>query len=95
MFTIVWQFGTWCDLSANLECRSEMHCTRLAANTGRKKVASAKLCGVEQRAPPIFGRATIRLDIGPHFSGLYYGRPYIVMGRPLYSATVVSYGRRM
>jgi len=22
---------------ANLECRSEMHCTRLAANTGRKK----------------------------------------------------------
>jgi len=29
-------FGTWCGLSANLECRSEMRCTRLAANTGRK-----------------------------------------------------------
>jgi len=29
--------------------------------------ASAKLCGVEQRAPPIFGRATITLGIGPHF----------------------------
>ena len=29
--------------------------------------ASAKLCGVEQRAPPIFGRVTIRLGIGPHF----------------------------
>ena len=29
--------------------------------------ASAKLCGVEQRAPPIFGRAAIRLGIGPHF----------------------------
>ena len=27
-------------LSANLECRSEMHCTRLAANTGRKKSPS-------------------------------------------------------
>ena len=27
--------------------------------------ASAKLCGVEQRAPPIFGRATITLGIGP------------------------------
>ena len=27
----------------------------------------AKLCGVEQRAPPIFGRATIRLGIDPHF----------------------------
>ena len=31
-------FGTWCGLSANLECRSEMRCSRLAANTGRKKV---------------------------------------------------------
>ena len=30
--------------------------------------ASAKLCGVEQRAPPIFGRATITLGIGPHSS---------------------------
>jgi len=30
-------FGTWCGLSANLECRSEMRCTWLAANTGRKK----------------------------------------------------------
>ena len=30
--------------------------------------AVAKLCGVEQRAPPIFGRATIRLGIGPHSS---------------------------
>ena len=29
--------------------------------------ASTKLCGVEQRAPPIFGRAAIRLGIGPHF----------------------------
>jgi len=30
--------------------------------------ASAKLCGVEQRAPPIFGRAAITLGIGPHSS---------------------------
>ena len=30
--------------------------------------ARAKLCGVEHRAPPIFGRATIRLGIGPHSS---------------------------
>jgi len=28
--------------------------------------ASAKLCDVEQRAPPIFGRATITFGIGPH-----------------------------
>jgi len=29
---------------------------------------SAKLCGVEQRAPPIFGRAAITLVIGSHSS---------------------------
>ena len=33
-------FHTWCGLSANLECRSEMCCTRLAENTGRKKLAT-------------------------------------------------------
>ena len=30
--------------------------------------ALAKLCGVEQRAPLIFGRAAITLGIGPHCS---------------------------
>ena len=29
-------FHRWCRLRANLECRSEMCCTRLAGNTGRK-----------------------------------------------------------
>jgi len=136
-----------CSLSANLECRSEMCCTRLAGNTGCKNdakiaictpshnfaglylcnwgiyqqsekdllssnisstclhnmvtfsplaaeiislvwgarsnfngfrvlasllhgtlVLSAKLCGVEQRAPSIFGRAAITLGIGSHSS---------------------------
>jgi len=28
--------------------------------------SSAKLCGIEQRAPPMFGWATITLGIGPH-----------------------------
>jgi len=28
--------------------------------------ARDKPCGVEQRAPPIFGRATVTLGIGPH-----------------------------
>ena len=32
-------FYTWCGLSANLECRSEMCCTRFAGNTGRKNDA--------------------------------------------------------
>jgi len=30
-------FHTWCRLSANLKCRSETCCTRLAENTVRKK----------------------------------------------------------
>jgi len=29
-------FNTWCGLSVNLECMSEMCCTRLAENTRRK-----------------------------------------------------------
>ena len=31
-------FHTWCGLSANLGCRSDTCCTRLAENTGRKKL---------------------------------------------------------
>jgi len=38
MFAIIY-FHTWCGLSANLRCRSETCCTRLAGNAGRKKVA--------------------------------------------------------
>ena len=36
--------------------------------TAHQQWASAKLCGVEQRAPPIFGRLAITLGIGPHSS---------------------------
>ena len=34
---------------------------------GSLVVGVSKLCGVEQRAPPIFGMAAIMLGIGPHF----------------------------
>jgi len=34
---------------------------------GTLLVGVSKVCGVEQRAPPIFGRTTIMLGIGPHF----------------------------
>jgi len=34
---------------------------------GTLVVGVSQLCGVEQRAPAIFGRATITLGIGPHF----------------------------
>jgi len=36
--------------------------------TAVEQWASAKLCGVQQRAPPIFVRAAITLGIGPHSS---------------------------
>jgi len=35
-------FHTWCGLSANLECMSEMCCSRLAENTGRKNDAKTR-----------------------------------------------------
>jgi len=43
-------------------------------------VGVSQICGVEQRAPPMFGRATITLGIGPHSSMffllniLFYGQ---------------------
>jgi len=49
----------WCTLANVNEFRdlaALLHCTLVA-----------KLYGVEQRAPPIFGRAAITLGIGPHF----------------------------
>jgi len=38
-------FHTWCGFSANLECRSEMCCTRLAENTGTKTIAKKSPSG--------------------------------------------------
>ena len=35
-------------------------------------ILAAKVCIVEQRAPPTFGRATITLGIGPHSSLLFF-----------------------
>jgi len=34
---------------------------------GTLVVGVSQICGVEQRAPPIFGRQAITLGIGPHF----------------------------
>jgi len=41
--------------------------------------ALAKLCGVEQRAPLIFGRAAITLGIGRHSSLNYFNLQYTVV----------------
>jgi len=44
-------YHTWCGLSANLKCTSEMCCTRLAENTGRKKIP--------KNSPPAHHRTTL------------------------------------
>jgi len=41
--------------------------------TAVEQWARAKLCGVEHRSSPIFGRATTSLGIGPHFSFSGFG----------------------
>jgi len=59
---IGWQvWGTPANFNGFRVLALQRYCTAL------QYWASAKLCGVEQRAPPIFGRAAIMLGIGPHF----------------------------
>jgi len=50
------------------ESWSQATCTENFVKFGRVVFETAKLCGVEQRAPPMFGRATITLGIGPNSS---------------------------
>ena len=57
---IDWRFGAPHHISTGI-ASSQRYCTALYY------WASAKLCGVERRAPSIFGRAAITLGIGPHF----------------------------
>jgi len=42
-------------------------CILAALLHGTLVVGVSQICGTEQRAPPIFGRAAITLGIGPHF----------------------------
>ena len=61
----VYHTSTRCGLSANLECRSETCCTRLAANTGRKKVAKNRhLCTIAQLRRAISSQLTHVSTIG-------------------------------
>ena len=41
-------FHTWCGLSANLECRSEMYCTRLGGNSRKKITTNGRLGTIAQ-----------------------------------------------
>ena len=53
----------------------QRYCT--ASSSGHQP----KVCGVEQRAPPMFGRVTITLGIGPHSSSqcLHFKNSIIVL----------------
>jgi len=58
-------FDTWCGPSANLECRSETCCARLAENTGRKKVAKNRHLGtIPQLCRAISSQLSHMLTIG-------------------------------
>jgi len=70
--------STWCGLRANLECRSEMYCTRLAENIGRKIVAKnrhhgsiAQLCRAmssQLRHLSTIGKRLVKQQCHPHMS---------------------------
>ena len=48
--------------------------------------SSVKLCGIEQRAPPMFGRAAITLGIGPHSSFTLFSSQSAGMCGPGYAS---------
>ena len=76
MYSCIPYFDTWCGLSANLRCRSERCCTRLAENTGRKKLPKirhlgtiAQLCRVtssQLRHVSTIGKKLVKQQYPPH-----------------------------
>jgi len=67
---------TWCGPSANLECRYERCCTRLAANAGPKKVAKNSPSGHHRTILSGFIFATksekiVKQQCLPHVSSQY------------------------
>ena len=64
--------------------------SRLSSVTARHSSSGRQPnCGVEQRAPPIFGRAAITLGIGPHSSSYYLGL-LSVQRQPVTNTTSVT-----
>jgi len=75
-------FYTWCGPSANLERRSEMCCTRLAGNTGRKNDAQnrhlgtiAQICRAESsqlRHVSTIGKNLVKQQyVAPHIATIW------------------------
>jgi len=77
----IYIFGGCCSITDRIlpGAKFSLHPPSLALSywqhycTAVEQWARAKLCGVEYRAPPVFGRATITLGIGPHSSCILYG----------------------
>jgi len=70
MVSFAWPTSSW-DRFDHLghPCKFQL-VSHLGSVTARHHSSSGRQlnCGVEQRAPPMFGRATITLGIGPHSS---------------------------
>jgi len=65
-------FHTWCGLGANLECRSEMCCTRLTENTERKNYTKNRhLRTIAQLCRAISSQLRHVLTIGKKFKQQY------------------------
>jgi len=73
-------FHTWCGLSADLECMSEMCCTRLAENTGSKKSPFWHHCttspGCIFTAEACIDNRKNLLIVRPSGSGTVHSRPH-------------------
>ena len=62
IFSLVW--GTPANFNGFRVLAALLHVTLVARHSSSGRQPK---CGVQQRAPPIFGRAAITLGIGPHF----------------------------
>ena len=86
-------FYTWRGPSANLECRSEMCCTRLATNTGRKNDAKNRhLRTIAQLCPAISSQLRHISTIGKKLIKQQYllHMPYNMVNFGLLSAEILS-----
>jgi len=95
-------FHTWCGLSANVECRSEICCRRLCENTGRKKSPKirhlgtiAQLCravSLQLKHVSTIGKKLVKQQYLLHNSSQYYElRSVYQFGAPQQISTGFEY----
>ena len=86
-------FHTWCGLSANLECRSQICCTRLAGNRGLKNNARNRhLRTIAQLCRAISSQWRHVSTIGKNLLGsnIFPTCPYNMVNFGLLAAEIVS-----